>query len=252
MASRCGLHVVNMLLGHRVYNHEGFAALVRGMELPTGVARSWLMNPSGDYSQDLLERALEESLHPGRRERSCELLSLGDAEVFQRVRDGRLTSLVIQYDADPVKQESAHWMLFRKDDQGNWWNMDSRLFRGPIMMRSLVALQKIGYFKTHKYTNFLDASHIATNPAAPSTPTPTTAPNLSTSSDKPAPTSSNPQPPIPHAGSSASIAPTATPPSPAHAPTTTGAVAQAPMSNTRSPLTTTSTPSPSRQPCSSA
>ena len=98
MASRCGLHVVNMLLGHRVYNHEGFAALVRGMELPRGVPRSNLMNPSGDYSQDLLEHALEDTLHPGRRERSCELVSLWDAEVFQRVRDGRLTSLVIQYE----------------------------------------------------------------------------------------------------------------------------------------------------------
>ena len=61
VASMCGLHVVNVLLGRKAYTPQTFGAVVNEVvqsEVGSVVTRGELCTPSGEYSQDILQRGL--------------------------------------------------------------------------------------------------------------------------------------------------------------------------------------------------
>ena len=100
VAMQCGRHVVNMLLGGPVYSAEKINTLVYDMVHENSEAHfdaSDFMTPSGDYSQDVLERALKNSLDQLQHDEDYVLQPLCIKEVLKRMADGGLAALVVQY-----------------------------------------------------------------------------------------------------------------------------------------------------------
>ena len=91
VASRCGLHVVNVLLGRKAYTPETFGAVMNEVlqsEVGSVVTRGELCTPSGEYSQDILQRALKRILGASQCGRAMPLGSMhGDIAVQQMLED---------------------------------------------------------------------------------------------------------------------------------------------------------------------
>ena len=134
---QCGLHVINMLLGSQVYTSASLASLVVSMDRSSKdhdmefIGLPDLMTQSGDYSQDVLMFAITEALDdcssfPG----SYPLVPADGAVVLERIKDANVSmnAIVIQYG-----DSHGHWLCFRKDGDGTWWNLDSLLPRAVPM-----------------------------------------------------------------------------------------------------------------------
>ena len=57
----------------------------------------------------------------------------GDIAVQQMLEDN-ICAIVIQYDANQALTRPAHWLCFRKNAAGLWWNMDTML-QAPVSMQ---------------------------------------------------------------------------------------------------------------------
>ena len=116
VAPLCGLHVVNVLLGRKAYTPETFGAVVNEVlqsEVGSVVTRAELCTPSGEYSQDILQRALKRILGASQCDRAMPIGSMhGDIAVQQMLEDN-ICAIVIQYDANHALTKPAHWLCFR-------------------------------------------------------------------------------------------------------------------------------------------
>ena len=161
-AARCGLHVVNMLLGSPVYTHDKLLRIVcewkeaGRLGAGRGVDASDLIGPSGDYSLDVLNTALYNELRSGP---DMPLRSMTFSTVYQGIQDNAITSLVMHHDANDALMIPAHWLLLRKDDNGVWWNMDS-MSSSPTPMSATDAVQQIRYYVNVRRAALFDASDI--------------------------------------------------------------------------------------------
>ena len=59
--------------------------------------------------------------------------------------DDDFCALVIQYDANHALMKPVHWLCFRKDKEGVWWNMDSML-EAPLRITTREVLEKVQYY----------------------------------------------------------------------------------------------------------
>ena len=143
IASHCGLHVVNVFLDHAVYTTQSFRVVVNeAMQHSQGggvVQRADLVSASGDYSQDILQLALVR--HRG-TDGSFPLQPVEGDTALQKIANKNLVVVVIQYDANHALMKPAHWLRFRIDEDGAWWNMDS-LLHAPVRVTTSEALEKV-------------------------------------------------------------------------------------------------------------
>ena len=157
VAMQCGRHVVNMLLGGPVYSAEKINTLVYDMVHENSEAHfdaSDFMTPSGDYSQDVLERALKNSLDQLQHDEDYVLQPLCIKEVLKRMADGGLAALVVQYDANHQLQKPHHWLLLRFDEStGQWWDLDS-LLPAPSLLKPRQAMQRVRYYADAFHAHF--------------------------------------------------------------------------------------------------
>ena len=91
IASHCGLHVVNMLLGVDLHTMDSFRALAQGMHDSFG--GFWpldqMLSYSGEYCQNILQTALEPSAEGGR----LPLQSINFATAFLAIAQGSIDAL---------------------------------------------------------------------------------------------------------------------------------------------------------------
>ena len=92
-----------------------------------------LMSPYGDYSQDVLNHAITQSLDDSSSlAESYPLMPVDSTAVVDRIKKvgSSISAIVIQFHE---AASAGHWLCFRKDDDGTWWNSDSFLDR-PVPM----------------------------------------------------------------------------------------------------------------------